>query len=222
MSFIATATTGRNAVAKTRIANKRMGSSQPAATIGYFTTLNEDRTGWTGGLLILNGGGRPLEFQCTLPIRPTRAHEILFGASLRQHLISEVIGPALLTKCRTPISILCCQQPEALRLQASAVASDCHVALVAPAAEEDEGPIDPNMVEGHGEITLNGTSLLVSLGRLDAVESIAPHLADLADVVEPFERIRDAIREAQSQTARAAARTSGCRSQESDDHAEAA
>jgi len=179
--------------------------------VGYFTTLEDERAGWTGGLLVLNGGGRPLEFQCTLPIRPSRAHEILFGSSLRQHLISEVIGPTLLKKCRTPISLLCCQQVEALRLQETAIGpamdasgGQCTVALIVSAAEEDEGPIDESMLQGYCRVELAETPTLVPAARLSRVQSLLPGLADLADAAEPFQRIREAIREAQSQVARAA------------------
>ncbi|MEM6978839.1 MAG: hypothetical protein AAF539_04160 [Planctomycetota bacterium] len=188
-----------------------MGSSSDSATIGYFTTLEEDRTGWTGGLLVLNAGGRPLEFQCTLPVRPSRAHEILFGASLRQHLISDVIGPALLSKCRTPISLLCCSQAEALRLRETAMTPSCPVTLVCQAAADDEGPIEPSMLDGYVDVMVRETRLLVANEHLARVEQLSEKLADLADVLEPFERIRDAIREAQSQVALAAQRASGHR-----------
>lgn len=180
-----------------------MGSSKDAATIGYLTTLEDERAGWTGGLLVLNAGGRPLEFQCTLPIRPTRAHEILFGNSLRPHLIAEVIGATLLAKCRTPISILCCEQVEALALQETAPA-DCSVALVATAAEADEGPIEDSMLDGHCRVMFGDVPLLVAMERSEHVAAMVGNLAELPDVLEPFERIREAIREAQSQIALAA------------------
>ena len=111
-------------------------AQQDAANIAYFTVVDDERTGWTGGLLVLNAGGRPLEFQCTLPVRPSRAHEILFGPTLRDHLVGEIIGPLLVKKCRTPIQLLCCDLPEALRIESS---MDCPVALVVEAAEDHEG-----------------------------------------------------------------------------------
>ncbi len=92
----------------------------PATTIAYYTLVDDPRTGWTGGLLLLNRSGRPLEFQCTMPVRPTRAHEILYGPTLRPYLIAEVIGPLLIERCRTPVSLLCCDQPEALALASGA------------------------------------------------------------------------------------------------------
>ncbi len=178
-----------------------MSLSNAAVTIAYFTVIESDRTGWTGGLLVLNGGGRPLEFQCTLPVRPTKTHEILYGATLRSHLISEVIGKLLLEKVRTPLSLVCCDQAEALRLDEHC---DAPVALVTEAAENDEGPITDDMLAGYSSVPFTGGTLRVAVERLDEVQLLADRFGELADVVEPFERIREAIREAQSQIARAA------------------
>lgn len=169
-------------------------------TVAYLTIVDDERTGWTGGLLVLSSGGRPLEFQCTLPVRPSRAHEILFGPTLRDHLIGEVIGPLLVGKCRTPIGLLCCDQPEALAVGQSV---DCPVALVVEAAEPDEGPIDDDMLIGSGEVKLAGSTLRVPMEQVERVAALAEKLIDLPDAVEPFDRIREAIKEAQSQIARA-------------------
>lgn len=178
-----------------------MAPTSAAVTIAYFTVIESDRTGWTGGLLVLNGGGRPLEFQCTLPVRPSKTHEILYGATLRSHLISEVIGKLLLEKVRTPLSLVCCDQVEALRLDVFCTAP---VALVTEAAENDEGPITDDMLSGYSSVSFTGGTMRVAVERVDEVQSLADKFSDLPDVVEPFERIREAIREAQSQIARAA------------------
>ncbi|TWU24183.1 hypothetical protein Pla52o_21070 [Novipirellula galeiformis] len=170
-------------------------------TIGYFTVIQDDRTGWTGGLLILNRGGRPVEFQCTLPVRPSRAHEILFGSTMRDHLIGEVIGPMLVSKCRTPMSLLCCDQVESLALNSR---GDIPVALISEAAEGDEGPITSDMLMGASQVALVNATLNVPLERADVVEGLVKSFEDMPDAIEPFERIREAIREAQSQIARAA------------------
>jgi hypothetical protein len=193
-----------------------MGSSKEAATamtIGYFTTVQSDRTGWTGGLLVLNAAGRPLEFQCTLPIRPTRAHEILFGRTLSAHLISEVIGPTLLQKCRTPISLLCCAQREAITLQENlpnvtaspGQTSGATVVAILQSDDDDTASrADQRDLAGHCRLTLANATLLVPMERMDEAERAIAGLNEIVDAFEPFERIIEAIREAQSQMARAA------------------
>ena len=177
-------------------------SETESPTIAYYTVVEDERTGWTGGLLLLNGGGRPLEFQCTLPVRPTKAHEILFGVTLRDHLIGEVIGPLLVRKCRTPIALLCCDQPESLKIETR---TRCPVALVEEAALSDEGPIDDESILGSTQVELAGATLRVPVEQCEQVQTLAAQLIDLPDATEPFDRIREAIREAQSQIARAQA-----------------
>ncbi|TWT87815.1 hypothetical protein [Neorhodopirellula pilleata] len=207
-----------------------MASSKDAATIGYFTAVQSDRTGWTGGLLILNGSGRPLEFQCTLPIRPSRAHEILFGDSLREHLISEVIGPTLLQKSRTPISLLCCQQIEGLALQdnlpnppspattssgttgpsgiigATGTTGNLNGVTVVGFIRNEEDALSGRRIDlsGYESLSLGSATLLVAMERLVEAQEAIGKLNELVDAMEPFERITEAIREAQSQMARAA------------------
>lgn len=197
-----------------------MGSSKEAAaatTVGYFTTVHSDRTGWTGGLLVLNGTGRPLEFQCTLPLRPSRAHEILFGGTLQEHLISEVIGPTLLQKCRTPISLLCCSHPEAFSLQenlpSTASGESSARTTVVGIVRSDESKNDEHdparksawrKLASHCSVTLGNAALLVAMEHLEDAETAVAGLNDIIDTLEPFERIAEAIREAQSQMARAA------------------
>ncbi|QDV64289.1 hypothetical protein [Crateriforma conspicua] len=174
-------------------------SSPPA--LGFYGVVHSEATGWTGGLLVLNETGRPLEFRCTLPVRPTKTHEILFGPTIRDHLIGEVIASVLLKSCRCPLSMILCRQAEAMALDTLA---DCPVALVRQAAQDDEGPIASDMIAGAAEAHFAGSDLLVAMEHLPRVESLNEALPSFPDVEEPFDRIHEAIREAHSQLARAA------------------
>ncbi|WP_182871356.1 hypothetical protein [Stieleria mannarensis] len=169
------------------------------ATIGYFTVVNDERTGWTGGLLVLDRAGRPLEFQCTLPVRPTRAHEILFGPTLRSHLVAQVIGKLLLSKCRTPLSLICCDLPEGLKVESF---TKSPVTLVLEATSQDRHPISADSISGSETVSIAGATFLVAMERHAELEAIADFYNDLPDAVEPFERIREAVKEAHSQLSR--------------------
>src|SRR4029450_11711246 len=50
--------------------------------LGFFTAIAVPERGFVGGLLVTNHLGRPLEFQCTAPVRPNRTQEILYGPPL--------------------------------------------------------------------------------------------------------------------------------------------
>ncbi len=177
-------------------------SPEADVSIGFYMVDQSEITGWTGGLLILSASGRPLEFQCTLPVRPTRAHEILYGPTLRDYLIGDAIGSLLVKRCRNLPSLICCMQPEALQLESIC---DTPIALVSEAAEQDEGPITDEMLPGYDDCELAGSTLRVAIEKIEAVRVIAGRLQNLPDVIEPFDRIREAIHEAQKQIARARA-----------------
>lgn len=75
-------------------------------TFGYLLVVEDDRYGFTGGLLVVCDRGRPLEFHCTEPVLPSRAEQILFGPTLRGYVCGDQIGGALLAKAKLPIACL--------------------------------------------------------------------------------------------------------------------
>ena len=64
--------------------------------LGFLTVVEDQKSGLFGGYLVLNSAGRPLEFHCTAPVKPTRAQEILYGPTLKSYLYGEQIGKTLL------------------------------------------------------------------------------------------------------------------------------
>jgi len=60
-----------------------------------LSAIESPEHGYFGGYLIVSSLGRPLEFHCTAPVRPSRAQEILYGPTLRSYLVGEQIGRAL-------------------------------------------------------------------------------------------------------------------------------
>lgn len=175
--------------------------SQSEIVIGYYTVEYSDSIGWTGGLLILNATGRPLEFHCTLPVRPTRAHEILFGKTLRSHLVGELIGPALLKQAKAKMSLICVDHPEGLLVR-----HQCDTPILCTTDPHNEDsfsgkPRDATDFDGisHLEaIPASGFGNLYCLG-CDRVllEGLLRRSSELPDFLEPFQRIREAVREAQ-------------------------
>src|SRR5437870_9020717 len=88
-------------------------SPKSARCIGFLTIVENVELGLLGGYLLLNAAGRPLEFHCTAPLKPTRTQEILYGPTLKPYLYGEQIGRTLLTKSKaTPI--LVCTDSEAV------------------------------------------------------------------------------------------------------------
>src|SRR5690242_2874360 len=65
-------------------------------TFGYLSVINSADHGYFGGYLIVGPLGRPLEFHCTAPVRPSRAQQILYGPTLEPFLLGEQIAGAML------------------------------------------------------------------------------------------------------------------------------
>ncbi|MBT3890128.1 MAG: hypothetical protein HOF72_05845 [Planctomycetaceae bacterium] len=94
-----------------------MSEQEAQVSLGVITVVDHDELGCIGGYLILNLGGRPLEFHCTAPVRANRAQQILYGVSLKPFLYGELVGRSLVEKgLETPIAILA-NQPELNSLQ---------------------------------------------------------------------------------------------------------
>jgi len=187
------------------------------APFGFLTVIEDPEHGLFGGYLILNRAGRPLEFHCTAPVKPTRAQQILYGPTLEPFLYGEQIGQTLLGKARNEPAMVSTDREPVL-----AVREFCRVpvALVLPSEEApaQEGVLpgedpaaDPSPARryrcdaahgrvGFGPVFLLGRNrLAVSVMAADDRESIAACLGELAesfDLAEPFGRIREAIDEA--------------------------
>jgi len=72
---------------------------------GFVTVRLHSEHGYFGGLLVVNALARPLEFHCTLPVKPSRAQSILYGPTLDDFVCGEQIARALLAKSKsTPIA----------------------------------------------------------------------------------------------------------------------
>ena len=73
-----------------------------AENIGFLTVIDQC-PGLTGGYLVLNRAGRPLEFHCTMPIIPDRLQQILYGDTLQPFLYGERIAQTLLHRPKLPV-----------------------------------------------------------------------------------------------------------------------
>lgn len=170
------------------------GNSLPA--IGFLTALEDATHGWFGGYLILSPLGRPLEFHCSTPVLPSRAQKILYGPTLRPYLLGEVIGQVLLQRAELPVQAVLTDLPEMLSL---ALLHDGPVAcletpLEMPGSSQRDDHESTPTVEIAG-MRLIGTSTC-NWNPTDLHQQLAP-LADHVQLLEPFERIREAILEVQ-------------------------
>lgn len=153
--------------------------------LGFLTAIEVPERGLTGGLLVTNHYGRPLEFQCTTPVRANATQEILYGASLKPFLLGELIGGTLVDKSSVKPQLILTDQPEILELRNHI---DVPVVLVDPIGETGG---ERTMKLGRQTIRFHEAHESDQV-RIDEGAQQIPADADLR---EPFSRVREALQE---------------------------
>src|SRR5262245_10706224 len=167
-------------------------SPKSAPCLGFLTIVENAELGLLGGYLLLNAAGRPLEFHCTAPVKPSRTQEILYGPTLKPFLYGEQIGQTLLAKSkRTPLVV--CTDSEAVL----AARDFTHVPLVRVLD-------NPSVTSSFSLAKSHVVTAPHYASDEHAIRAAWPAEADPLDLLEPFTRILEALDEAQK-TARQAA-----------------
>ena len=175
-----------------------MTASGPASSpsIGFFTVQEFPDLGLIGGYLVLNATGRPIEFHCTAPVRANRTQEILYGPTLTPYLYGEQIGQALLGKGKAKPLFICTDVAPALAVR------NFVTTPVVVLAEDKTASSQLHCFQ------LGPRDAAVSATRQKDAETILKlwreHAEEL-DLLEPFNRLHEAIDEAQRGAARAPA-----------------
>lgn len=196
--------------------------SKPA--IGFLTVISDAEHGLFGGYLVLNRAGRPLEFHCTAPIKPNRAQEILYGPTLEPYLFGEQIGQTLIRKAAHEVLTVCTDRqpvlaarefvsvPIVMVLPAEAQPggpapgpSQSASAVPLPGLPNSPSPVatirlgEPRRANPLVTFVLGRHYVAVpaeaEADRSLVAERLGP-IAESLDLLEPFQRIRDAIEEA--------------------------
>ena len=156
-----------------------------APVFGFLTAVETAAHGFLGGYLLVDLGGRPLEFHCTTPVKVSRAQQILYGATLPAHLHGRQLGAALLAEATVAPTVVLTDVEAMLHVRSH---TPLPVALVAPPAAHPDG-----VVIGGAAVVPPPAAVAPAAAWREAVEALAVSV----DLHEPFERIRSAIEEAQ-------------------------
>src|SRR5512135_1948103 len=108
---------------------------QEQLRLGFLTAIEVPDKGFVGGLLVTNHCGRPLEFQCTVPIRANPTQEILYGPTLAPFILGELIGGTLVEKAGVKPQLILTDREQILELRNHI---DRPVALVDKNAKESK------------------------------------------------------------------------------------
>ena len=193
-------------------------SLKSLSVLGFLTVLDAPPHGLFGGYLIVNPSGRPLEFHCTEPVKPSRAQQILYGPTLAPFLYAEQIGQTLFTKARQTAPLVLTDVVPALDLRSYIDVpvvlvptddglSDSSAGLPFDSAPPRRLSVAPTRVDVPHVLTPHLVTVQVAQQRvalaadqdkdLDWLERELGAVAQRLDLAEPFARIREAICEAQ-------------------------
>lgn len=155
-----------------------------------------------GAFLLSDLNTKPCEFRCTNPIRPTSLQSMLYGDTLEEHIMIELIGLPLTKSLKQVPQLLLVQERVFLGLRSRI---EIPVILI---AKEEEIPVIPAAQENPGHL------LHSSSGKFDPVVLI-PHPKFTGDreqaktllstvfegynLAEPFNRIALALDQVHAQ-----------------------
>lgn len=162
-----------------------MAQTAPKAQLGFLGVVNVTGTGFVGGLLVTNQLGRPLEFQCTTPVRPNRTQEILYGPTLATFVCAELIGKTLFDRLQVKPQLIVSDQSEILSLRSII---SIPVALVLPRSST----VSDTQIRAGGNLLQLPTDFSVDQ---EAILGIVKSFPADADLIEPLERVREALQE---------------------------
>ena len=163
-------------------------STHESLTIGFLTVVQLEDGGHLGGYLLLNDVARPVEFHCTAPVRANRAQQVLYGPTLRPYLCGEQIAGTLLAQSKRSVLFVCTDDADVLAARTTSTMP--LVRIVGPS----ETALPDFQLGDHRATTASrhadDRELLTTLWERHRLQ---------LDLSEPFDRIRQALQEAQDQ-----------------------
>jgi hypothetical protein len=138
--------------------------------------------------MVTNGWGRPLEFRLTTAVQPNRIQTALYGPTLHEYLIADLIGKTLVDKTTAKPDLIVCEMNAALALR-----SRVEIPVVAIRADA----VPPETIALEHPRAASGLLLPIRYSA-DArgVTAILDRVDPAVELGEPFARIREAIAEA--------------------------
>lgn len=149
--------------------------------IGYISVEIENEK-HTGGIIIVDDRGIPVEFKYTEPVQPTQLQKIIYGKSLEEYLHVEIIAKSLLSKVENKPAVFLTDDMKLI--EAGEEVFYITRTVDDSTAEEGEYVISaPGM-----KYRLIGKGAL-SEETLKEIENFAEHF----DILEPFQRLHKAL-----------------------------
>lgn len=150
----------------------------------YLVCMKDPAGGFVGGILLTDNRARPLHFAFVQPVRPTAMQRILYGSILEEHLKIDVIAHKLWEGLPNPPDVVFVNSPDLIA--ARRVTGGVPTALLAKLAATEAN-------------TSSLSTVRYDVGPQnrdeDLVGEIVVALEGAFDLVEPFSRVAEALKE---------------------------
>ena len=169
--------------------------------LAYLVSKAIDDESWTGGLLVTDRRGLPVDFRYVEPIKPTRIQKLIYGGALKRYLLMDAIAGTLLKASGSKADWIFTGENELLELETP---SSGRFVVIEPGGREPFDSRGEWHLTGVGKIALqvgaSGQPVHLTFNSADEkeTEKIADELAELSrefDFTEPLRRVREALTE---------------------------
>lgn len=155
-----------------------------------FLLVQQESNGYVGAYFVTNCWGRPLDFRLSSAVQPNRVQQILYAGTLAPYLCGELIGKTLVDKSSVPASLVLTTCEHALEMRPKV---DFPVVLL----------LDGDDARSRSALAVEVPGKRLALlchpthpEDVATVRELLTHIEGIADLTEPFTRIREAIVEA--------------------------
>ena len=170
-----------------------------ALQLAYLLVRDVSEESWSGGLLVTDRRGLPLDFRYVEPIHPSRLQKLIYGSALKRYLLLDAIAATLLKAANPNAEWIFTSDPMLLELNGEI--SGRFVAIGNGEKKPLNG-VGEWRAEGAGNIILQirptgpPVQLVFEASSEKETEKIAQELSELShdmDFAEPLDRVGEAL-----------------------------
>jgi hypothetical protein len=167
----------------------------------YLTAHAVNDESWSGGLLVTDIHGLPLDFRYVEPIRPTKLQKLVYGGALRRYLVLDAIARTLLKASKPSADWIFTGDGLLSELDERL---NGRLVVIESSTEDPLSEVGEWIEENVGQVIMqvgstgNPVKLTFDASDQDETKKIAGELAELAknlDFSEPLNRISGALME---------------------------
>lgn len=171
------------------------GNSKAIAFLGYREF--DGGGAYRGAVLVIDEWGKPIEFRCTAPVRPTTLQRTLYGNSLLPHILTELIGAPLLAALREPPHLILLSSDDFMAVRHKVSVPVFKVTRPAGEVKQDAPATSKPLLLQSASGKFVPVEVLPHwkfVPDLDASNELLRELFGRWDLTEPFQRLTEGLK----------------------------